>query len=333
MNHDQEETLSALQLNIDSVPQLLNKVSSFSKLRRITTYIHRFINGCRRQERPRRAHITVPELNDALLFWIKLIQKESYPLDLIALKKGKSCSKQLQSLDPILDSQESLRVGSRLQQSNLPYEEQHPILLPKNSLLTKRIIDHYHLIYLHVGPQALMALLYRRYWIASARQTTIRNRIQKCATCRRFRPAMLAPKMAPVPFHRVVKLKPFEATGMNFGGSFTITLNRIRGSRSLKAYLCLFICFTTKAVHLEAVTDLSTEAFLRALKRFLARRGRCNYLCSDCGTNFKGAARYLNALQQYLTTDHVRKNSLHKELPGRLTPLRPLTLTAFGRLE
>ncbi|XP_044764471.1 uncharacterized protein LOC123321032 [Coccinella septempunctata] len=70
-------------------------------------------------------------------------------------------------------------------------------------------------------------------------------------------------------------------------------MSRGRGAKVLKAYLCLFVCFTTKALHLELVSDLSSEAFLAALKRFIARRGRCNRLFSDGGTNFKGAQREL----------------------------------------
>ncbi|XP_046964187.1 uncharacterized protein LOC124533066 [Vanessa cardui] len=52
----------------------------------------------------------------------------------------------------------------------------------------------------------------------------------------------------------------------------------------------------TKAIHIEAVSDLTTEGFLSAFKRFVARRGRCNHLWSDNGTNFVGAARELKQL-------------------------------------
>lgn len=53
-----------------------------------------------------------------------------------------------------------------------------------------------------------------------------------------------------------------------------------------------------KAVHLEPVTQLSTEAFLAAFERFISRRGFCRNVYSDCGTNFVGAGRYLHALSQ-----------------------------------
>ncbi|KAL6419237.1 hypothetical protein ACFW04_011498 [Cataglyphis niger] len=47
---------------------------------------------------------------------------------------------------------------------------------------------------------------------------------------------------------------------------------------------------TSKAlhVHLEIVSNYSTDAFLAALRRFTARCGLCHSLHSDCGTNFVG---------------------------------------------
>ncbi|XP_055543107.1 uncharacterized protein LOC129728682 [Wyeomyia smithii] len=55
---------------------------------------------------------------------------------------------------------------------------------------------------------------------------------------------------------------------------------------------------TTKAVHLEAVSDLSTDAFLASLRRQIARRGMIRELHSDNATNFRGANHELRALYQ-----------------------------------
>ena len=79
---------------------------------------------------------------------------------------------------------------------------------------------------------------------------------------------------------------------------FSITLGKIRGARKTKAYLCLFICFATKGIHLELASALSIDAFIGALRRFIARHGRCSRLFSDCGTNFIDAHRELNKYMQ-----------------------------------
>ena len=56
----------------------------------------------------------------------------------------------------------------------------------------------------------------------------------------------------------------------------------------------------TKAVHIEVVTSLSTEAFIAARRRFIARRGKPRTICSDNGTNFQGAANKLHAVYKML---------------------------------
>ena len=59
-----------------------------------------------------------------------------------------------------------------------------------------------------------------------------------------------------------------------------------------------FVCLTTKPVHLELASDLTTEAFLACLKRFFARRGHSDSISSDNATNFVGADRELRELYQ-----------------------------------
>lgn len=78
---------------------------------------------------------------------------------------------------------------------------------------------------------------------------------------------------------------------MDYGGPFTIKESRCRNARTSKVYLALFICMSVKAVHLEIVSDLSTDAFLSALDRLVARRGIPAHLYSDCGTNHVRVAR------------------------------------------
>lgn len=77
-------------------------------------------------------------------------------------------------------------------------------------------------------------------------------------------------------------------------------MNKGRGRKTHKTYVALFICFSTKAIHLEAVNELSTAAFLAALRRFIGRRGRPRTIYSDNGTNFIGADRELREVYQFL---------------------------------
>ena len=74
---------------------------------------------------------------------------------------------------------------------------------------------------------------------------------------------------------------------MDFAGPF-ITVQG-RGRRREKRYLCLFTCLQSRAVHLEMAYGLDTDVFLRALSRFIGRRGKPSVMISDNGTNFVGA--------------------------------------------
>lgn len=84
-----------------------------------------------------------------------------------------------------------------------------------------------------------------------------------------------------------------------------------RGQKTIKVYIALFVCFVTRAVHLEVVSDLSTDAFIAALKRFISRRGKCSEIFSDCGTNFIGAKRKLAEFEKLVLSERHNSNVSH----------------------
>ncbi|XP_011859057.1 PREDICTED: uncharacterized protein LOC105556573 [Vollenhovia emeryi] len=79
-------------------------------------------------------------------------------------------------------------------------------------------------------------------------------------------------------------------------------MSKGRGRKTNKSYIALFICFSTKAIHLEAVSQLSSDAFIAALRRFAGRRGCPRKIYSDNATNFVGAERELAELYQAIRT-------------------------------
>ena len=90
----------------------------------------------------------------------------------------------------------------------------------------------------------------------------------------------------------------FEKVGVDYAGPFQIKYGFTRKPTIVKAYVCVFVSLSVKAVHLELVTDLTTEAFIAALRRFIARRGHPSLIWSDHGTNFVGANRELKELAE-----------------------------------
>jgi hypothetical protein len=191
-------------------------------------------------------------------------------------------------LSPFIDEHGLLRVGGRLKKASLPYESIHPVLLPKKHHIVNLIVDNCHKTHLHAGPQLTQAIISQRYWIMSARQV-IRSRIFKCIVCFKNKPLNNTPLMGDLPASRITPARPFSSTGTDFCGPFTVKVLNLRAVRHVKVYICVFVCLVTKAVHLEVVTDLTTNAFIASLTRFVSRRGLCSHIFSDCGTNFVGA--------------------------------------------
>ncbi|XP_011687024.1 PREDICTED: uncharacterized protein LOC105449467 [Wasmannia auropunctata] len=102
--------------------------------------------------------------------------------------------------------------------------------------------------------------------------------------------------MGSLPRERVTPSRPFLHTGVDYAGPIQVRTAKGRGHRSYKAFIAVFVCLSTRAVHLEAVSDYTADSFLAALRRFVSRRGLCLTIRSDCGTNFVGADAKLRAL-------------------------------------
>lgn len=105
--------------------------------------------------------------------------------------------------------------------------------------------------------------------------------------------------MGSLPKNRVQFSNPFEHSGVDYAGPIVTKCYPGRCKKFQKSYIALFVCLCTKALHLEVVSDLSSQAFLAAYRRFVGRRGRFHKLYSDNGTNFVGAEKILR--------DEIRK--------------------------
>lgn len=300
-------------INEHIVDTLLENCSTLIKVQNILVFIFRFINNCRNPHLLKLGFITNEELTDTLLYLIKNVQERYFGEELNRIQKNQLPSKYLRKLNIFLDQKKLIRVGGRLTYSKLSYSQKHPILLPKVSRLTELIISHYHVKYLHPGNQTLHYLLIQQFWILSAKQT-IKKITSKCKKCWNLRPKAYQPPMGNLPEMRISKLKPFSCVGVDFAGPINTTLARIRGAKTCKSYICVFVCFVTKAIHLELSSELSTDAFLAAFRRFIARRGRCSKIYSDCGSNFLGANRQIKETLKLIS---AKENiSWHFNPPG-----------------
>ena len=123
------------------------------------------------------------------------------------------------------------------------------------------------------------------------------QRKKKCVKYQRFTVKATVQQVGDLPEERITPSRPFTHTGLDFTGPLIIR----HGQENVrKAYVALFVCFATKARHLELVSDLSKEACLLAIRRFISRRGLPKVIYSDNGTNFIGARNELMEIQRLL---------------------------------
>jgi len=230
-----------------------------------------------------------------------MVQKISYAPEIRNLMEQQevAASSSFKTLHPFIDKDGLLRVGGRLQQSTLPYQTMHQMILPLNHYFTNLVVSAEHIRLQHAGSQLIIEFLRERYWIPRIRNL-VKTVIHQCLTCYRFKAQVTQQLMGELPSTRVQTSRPFLTTGVDYAGPISLRLGPPRSKTLTKGYSSIFVCFVTKAVHIEIVTSLSTEAFLVALRRFIARRGKPRTICSDNGTNFQGAAIELHAIYKML---------------------------------
>nr|XP_033200101.1 uncharacterized protein LOC117162329 [Bombus vancouverensis nearcticus] len=277
---------------------LLERYSSWPKLIRIIARCLRW-----RQERNRAAPLTVTELRITHNKLIKLLQNIHFSEEIRTLQKDRNAAikGKLTRLNPFIDKEGILRVGGRLSHSSMTFAQKHPIVLPKSSVTT-RIIEHEHKIHMHSGTQATLYAVRQRYWPVDGRSQVWRA-IKGCVRCCRAQPPPVEYVMGNLPEARVTESRPFTNVGVDYCGPFHIKEKRDRNRRQIKVYVAIFVCLAIKAVHIELVDDLTSEAFIAALRRFIARRGYCSTIHSDNGTNFRGASNELRELHDLLQSD------------------------------
>lgn len=268
---------------------IFSRYSSFSKLQRVVAYILRFNHNSRNKDKLDKG-LSHNELERATLVLCKMVQALEFPVELALLCQSKSIHKNsnILSLDPFIDKDGLIRVGGRLKHSSLTFEQKHPILLPGKHILTKLLIKHEHHKCLHAGSQLILARLRTKFWPINGRNA-VRSVLKNCLTCFKTNPKTAVQKMGDLPESRITPSRAFYHCGIDYTGFYNLKDGKSRTRTLVKCYLCIFVCLATKAVHVELVSDLTTETFMNAFKRFVSRRGLCRHIYTDNGTNFVGA--------------------------------------------
>nr|XP_061832460.1 uncharacterized protein LOC133616862 [Nerophis lumbriciformis] len=259
------------------------------------------------------------DLRDAEVHLLKTSQADGFSEEIRCLRAGKPVppSSRLSTLAPELDPTLGLiRVGGRLRRldSSSPTDI-HPILLDPRHAVTTLLIKEMDAQLHHPGPDRVFAEMRRYYWVLRGRQA-IKKYQRACTGCMKWRGKPVVPRMADLPSARLRLLKPpFFSTGVDCFGPYMVKAGR----RSEKRWGIIFKCLTTRCIHLDLLTSLDTDAFLLALRRFIARRGTPFEVLSDQGTNFRGGDKELK--EAFAAMDsQLQERLAEKQIKFRLNP-------------
>ena len=307
----------------DPLQKLFSYYSSWYRLIRAVAWILRLkrrLRGIKNQpdaaQQTGRA-LTVSELREAESAVVAALQKSAFPEEYAALESGTEVRRasSLNSLDPFLKNG-IVRVGGRLTHASLPDDQKYPAILPNRSHVVDLLVQQVHEEVGHEGREHVLAEVRKQYWILRG-NSAVRRVLRKCLSCRRRQGSFLSQKLADLPADRVTcDEPPFTSTGIDFFGPFFVK----RARSQEKRYGVIFTCLASRAVHLEVAASLSTDSFMCALRRFIARRGEVKKIRTDRGTNFIGARRELKeAVEELDKSDSlIQEALLHKKIEWTL---------------
>ncbi|XP_074107206.1 uncharacterized protein LOC141532652 [Cotesia typhae] len=254
------------------------------RMLRATAICWRVLDLIKKRPNSSLAHpITSIEIKQALQFCIKETQRTHFHPELKMIKNQASWPRDhpFARLTAFLDTEGIIRVGGRLE--NAPDSDQlkHPAILPP-----------YHAWWNSTHTRIYSPTVLDNRWTPTSTNSNTQMP-QMCSTPRNS----CSTTHGTAPSSKChTRITPFAHTGVDYAGPVQIKTTNMRGSCTYKGWICVFVCLTSSAVHLELVSNYSSSGFIAALHRFISRRGLCTALYSDCGTTFQGACAELKRL-------------------------------------
>ena len=268
-----------------SLDNLINpeNFSSLTKLMKLTVLVLSFIEKLKKTRSREGAEVDFTKLyRQAEMLWIRHVQQEILKSDKYPQRRS--------SLGLYQDEEGILRCQGRIGMSSLPFDTRFPMLLPRSHYFTKLVILKCHDQVMHNGVAETLVQLRSRYWIVKGRQT-VKSIINKCVVCKKLEGRPYGtPPASQLPRFRLSDEFAFTSIGVDFAGPVYVKDIYHKSADMNKAYIVLYTCASSRAVHLDLVPRLTTEIFVRSFKRFIARRGVPNLVVSDNGSTFKGEA-------------------------------------------
>ena len=170
----------------------------------------------------------------------------------------------------------------------------NPVYL-EDTQFTRKLIQHVHTQIQHLGVANTMATLREEWWIPRLR-TLVKKEVRDCNVCKVFAAKPYgAPTTSALPEFRTNVSRPFQYVGVDFAGPLKCKEGK---TKEEKAYVLIFTCATSRAVHLELTRSQTAEEFQRKLNAFITRRTRPEKIVSDNAATFKATATWIRRIRK-----------------------------------
>ena len=276
-----EDVSSNSDIRVENLMKIKN-FSSLEKLLLVTSFVLRFKNNSLAKIRKTpytKGFISTKELKYAEKHWIYSNQRK-----IITSSKFSQLKK---SLGIFYDKENILQVKGRFSNADVNCNVKHPTLLHNESYFTELVVWSAQNRVLHGGVNNTLNFIRNDYWLCKRRKT-VRAILNKCVTCKKsHRRPLLGPELSDLPKFRLDFDYAFCNTGVGFPGPLYVKDIYGKNDEMFKSYICLFTCATTRNVHLELTPSMDASDVIKALVRFLSRRGCIKMFVSDNFSSFK----------------------------------------------
>ena len=269
-----EVKIPSLSVTVTSTPDpFWSKYSSYSHLTRITAWMRRFLRNCRTPYKCITEDVlTTDELRQVKTQLLRVSQKETYPEVFEWITSGKEIPKShpLRPYCVFIVKDCLIHITGRVRKKGDKKAPRDLIPLSLKSPITRLFVSSQHHEQFHSNVPSLLCVLAESYHIPGFKRH-LKYMSCRCVICQKAYSKPLVQSMGLLPSQRTTPSPPFNTTGIDFAGPFQIRQGHTQRPVILKAYICVFVCFSTKAIHLELCADLTTPEFMAALQRFVAR--------------------------------------------------------------
>lgn len=243
---------------------------------------------------------TTNMLRTAMLRLVSEHQHRHFEKECASLKQHGQVSKKsdLLQVNPILVEEAGVKLIRA--QGRFPADGETkapPLVLKLKTSFTDAAIMSIHLSNAHAAVETTLFFFRQNFWCGRARRT-VRECIQKCIPCRKFKAKPCEQAMAPLPLFRLEETpRPWTYVAVDAAGPF-VTYKKDSNEVDKKVWLLLWTCLQIRALEIEVLTDLKTDSVIHSLRRVIARHGDISYVQSDNAASFRRARQEIEALNK-----------------------------------